>query len=127
CNRIGFYRATDLLFKSVELASHNPASLGYVAFQRTFAFVACLQFSLVGRYQLYVELYFGERRIQIKRRGLGRIVYAVGFYYQLIAGGKGEVVVGVLITRQVDLGSQVLVTRFGHEVVNVRRTAAVTA
>src|SRR5690606_1285762 len=40
---------------------------------------------------------------------------------------KGEIVVGVLITGQVDLGGQVLVTGRFHEIVDVRRTAAVTA
>lgn len=88
--------------------------------------MAALQLRLVGSNQLDVELHFGERLVQAELLSLGRVFDAVGFNHQLFTGGEGEVVVGVLVTCQVDLGGQVLVARLGDEEVDVRRTVTVT-
>src|SRR5690606_17618497 len=96
-------------------------------FQGTRAGVAVLQVGLVGAYQLDVELDLGHRAGHTETRTFGGVLHPVRIHHQLIASGKGKVVVGVLVTSQVDLGGQVLVTGRFHEVVDVRRPAAVTA
>src|SRR5690606_2177235 len=96
-------------------------------FQGTRAGVAVLQFSLVGAYQLDVELDLGHRAGYTETRTFGGVLHPVRIHHQLIASGKGEIVVGVLITGQVDLGSQMLVAGRLHEIVDVCRTTTVTA
>src|SRR5690606_23254393 len=96
-------------------------------FQGTRAGVAVLQFGFVGAYQLDVELDLGDRTGHTEARAVNGLLYLVGFHHQLVAGSKGEVVVGVLVTGQVDLGSQVLVAGRLHEIVDVCRTTTVTA
>src|SRR5690606_38873925 len=93
----------------------------------TRAGVAVLQVGLIGAYQLDVELDLGDRTGHTEARAFGGVLHPVRIHHQLIASGKGEIVVGVLITGQVNLGGQVLVTGRFHEIVDVRRTAAVTA
>ena len=69
----------------------------------------------------------GVRAVQVALGDFGRVLDPLGGDNQLFAGGKGEVVKGVGVARQVDLGGQVLVTGGGNEVVNMRRALAVAA
>ena len=69
----------------------------------------------------------GERAVQVALGDLGGVFNPLGGHDELFAGGKGEVVIGVGVACQVDLGGQVLVARGGDKVVDVRRAFAVAA
>src|SRR5690554_908077 len=89
--------------------------------------MAMLQLGLIGLGELDVEHYLGEGAIQLALGDLALILDAVGRHHQLLAGSEGEVIEGVGVARQVDLGGQVLVTRRGDEVMDMRRTPAMAA
>ena len=71
--------------------------------------MAHLQLGGVGLRQLDIEHHVGEGAVQVTLGDLGGVFDMLGGYDQLFPGGKGEVVEGVGVTGQVDLGGQVLV------------------
>ncbi|AJY48748.1 hypothetical protein KO116_00238 [Halomonas sp. KO116] len=76
--------------------------------------------------QRHIEHHVGEGAVQVALGDLGGVFNPLGGHDELFAGGKGEVVIGVGVACQVDLGGQVLVARGGDKVVDMRRALAVT-
>lgn len=77
--------------------------------------------------QLEVERYIGEASFDSAgTRGL-RIIVEIDVADQTFTGGVGEVVPQVFVTGQIDLRSQVTMTRRRNEEVNVRRALTMTS